>query len=146
LEDASLTEETRDAIAGADLIVFAPSNPLVSIAPIINLPGMRDALTTSGAPIIGVSPIIAGQVVKGPADRMMKSLGHRADAAGVAQLYQGLLQHFLIDAQDADLATEIAELGIATHVADILMPDLTGKARLAREVLELGQRTRGQAA
>lgn len=137
LETATLTGDVREAVRNADLLVIAPSNPLVSIAPIIDLPGMRTELSQARAPVVGVSPLIAGKVVKGPADRMLSALGHRADALGVARLYKGLVDRFLIDTQDSDLCEEIGGLGIAPHVTDIMMPDAAGKARLARKVLAL---------
>ncbi|MEM9350553.1 MAG: 2-phospho-L-lactate transferase [Pseudomonadota bacterium] len=137
LERARLTHEAREAISSADLIVVAPSNPLVSIEPILGVPGMREALSAASAPIFGVSPLIAGKVVKGPADRMMASLGYRADALGVAEMYRGLVEHFLIDAVDAELAPNISALGMVPHLTDIMMPDAAGKARLAGEILAL---------
>ena len=139
LDRAEMTAEARAAIAEADLLVVAPSNPLVSIAPIVDLPGLRDALSEARAPVLGVSPLIAGKVVKGPADRMLAALGHRADALGVARLYQGLVDHLMIDAQDAALAPEIAALGITPHLGDILMSDAAGKARLARALVTLAE-------
>lgn len=135
IEDARMTVEARQAIARAELIVIAPSNPLVSIRPILDIPGLRQAVQDAPAPVIGVSPLIAGAVVKGPADRMMTSLGYRADAQGVAEFYAGLVDHFMIDNADAALAADIAALNVVPHVSDILMPDASGKARLAREVL-----------
>ena len=137
LKDARLTPEAASSIAEADLLVIAPSNPLVSIAPILGIPGLRDAVHAAKAPVIGISPLIAGKVVKGPADRMMLSLGHRADVLGVAQIYQGLVSKLLIDTQDAGFAPDIEALGITAHVTDILMPYATQKARLAQEIITL---------
>lgn len=146
LEKATLTGEARAAVENADLVVIAPSNPLVSIAPIVDIPGMRAALAEATAPIIAVSPLIAGKVVKGPADRMMAALGHRADVVGVAQLYRGLAEALLIDAKDQALADEVAATGLQPHFGDILMPDAAAKARLARDVLDVAQRARQRAA
>ncbi|MEL6233578.1 MAG: 2-phospho-L-lactate transferase [Pseudomonadota bacterium] len=147
IETATVTPAALEAIATADLIVIAPSNPLVSIAPITQLPGMAAALAEASAPVFAVSPLIAGKVVKGPADRMMASLGHRADAVGVADLYAGLAGDVLIDTADAGLAAEISARGLRPHVTDILMPDAAGKARLAREILaRAGQHMGGRAA
>ncbi len=140
------TAEALAALQGADLIVIAPSNPLVSIAPILAVPGIRDAVTSAPAPVIAVSPLIAGKVVKGPADRMMTALEHRADALGVAEIYRGLAQTLVIDNADAALAERIAALGIAPVMSDILMPDQPGKERLAREILAVGLRTERGAA
>ncbi|MEM8789126.1 MAG: 2-phospho-L-lactate transferase [Pseudomonadota bacterium] len=146
-ETARPTDTALTAIADADLIVLAPSNPLVSIGPILAVPGLRDALTASAAPKLGVSPLIAGKVVKGPADRMMAGLGLRADALGVAERYAGLLDGFLIDRADADLTAPIAALGMVPVVEDILMPDAAAKARLARALLDAADATlKGRAA
>lgn len=139
LEDSRMTEEASSALAEADLIVIAPSNPLVSIGPILGTPGLRDELAKASAPVVAVSPLIAGKVVKGPADRMLAGLSHRADAVGVAALYESLADHLLIDDSDTALASEISAKGITPHVTDILMPDLAGKARLAVEIMGLFQ-------
>ncbi|MEM9144914.1 MAG: 2-phospho-L-lactate transferase [Pseudomonadota bacterium] len=138
IEMARPTPEALEAIATADLIVIAPSNPLVSVAPILGIPGIRRAVAEAPAPCIAVSPLIAGKVVKGPADRMLASLGHQADALGVARLYADIADRFLIDQADADLAGAIASLGLAPDIRDILMRDAADKARLAGEILALG--------
>ncbi|MEX0287211.1 MAG: 2-phospho-L-lactate transferase [Paracoccaceae bacterium] len=139
LDTATVTPEALSALAEADVIVIAPSNPLVSIAPIVDLPGMREAIAAAKAPVYAVSPLIAGAVVKGPADRMLMSLGYQPGAAGVAGIYQGLIGHFLMDSADAALAPQVTELGITPHLTDILMRDATDKARLARHILTLFQ-------
>src|ERR1700693_5628135 len=91
------------AIATAELVVIGPSNPIVSIGPILALPGMREAMLASPAPRLGVSGIVAGRALRGPADRMLTSLGHESSALGVARLYAGLVQRFVIDEADAAL-------------------------------------------
>lgn len=135
--EARPTGEALAAIGGADLLVIAPSNPLVSIAPILAIPGIRDALVAASAPRIAVSPLIAGKVVKGPADRMLASLGHRQDAVGVAMLYRDIVDLMMIDHQDAGLKAEIEQLGLMTETADILMKDIADRARLAAEVVAM---------
>ncbi|MEM9602689.1 MAG: 2-phospho-L-lactate transferase [Pseudomonadota bacterium] len=135
IEDATAAPDALAALAAADLIVIAPSNPLVSVAPILNVRGIRDALLTASAPVMAVSPLIAGKVVKGPADRMLASLGHRADALGVARLYHDIVHCMVIDSQDAPLASDIRELGVQVRLTDIFMPDAAAKARLARDIL-----------
>lgn len=139
IDTAKPTPEALDAIATADLIVIAPSNPLVSIAPILGVPGLRDAVTSAAAraPVFAVSPLIAGKVVKGPADRMMAGLGLRADAIGVAQGYADIADLLLIDHADAELGPQISALGPEPVCDDILMPDLAGKTRLARRLMDL---------
>ncbi len=138
MAEATPTPEVAEAIAAADAIVIAPSNPLVSVGPILDVPGMRDLLAaarTRGVPMAAVSPIIGGRALKGPADRMLASLGHEASALGVARLYTGLCDVFVLDQVDADLAPAVAALGLRPLVTDTIMTDDTSRARLAGEVL-----------
>ena len=134
---ALATPEAVAAISAADLIVIAPSNPLVSIAPIVQIAGIRQALDAAAAPVVAVSPLIAGKVVKGPADRMMQSLGMRADALGVAQHYQDYCDGIVIDRQDVDLIPEIEALGMRARCADILMISQSDKAALAAALIDM---------
>ena len=90
-----------DAIARADAILFCPSNPIVSIGPILAVPGIRDALLAARAPVVAISPIIGGAPVKGPADRLLRGLGHEVSARGVAALYGELLDGYVLDTRDA---------------------------------------------
>jgi len=137
-EAAKPTPEALEAVAAADLIVVAPSNPLVSIAPILAVPGLREAIAEAAALKIAVSPIIAGHVVKGPADRMMQALGMEATALGVARHYQGLVDTIVIDRQDSGLAGAIEALAMGCVCDDILMKDRADKERLARSILLAG--------
>ncbi|MEO0485954.1 MAG: 2-phospho-L-lactate transferase [Pseudomonadota bacterium] len=139
LAEARPTAEALDALTSADLIVIAPSNPLVSIAPILGVTGLSAAVRAAPASVMAVSPLIAGKVVKGPADRMMAALGMRADAVGVAERYAGLADTLVIDNADVALAQDISALGITPAVTDIMMPDAAGKARLAGEILAAWQ-------
>ena len=142
-EAARLPETVREAIARADVIVICPSNPIVSIGPILAVPGMREALLATSAPILAISPIISGKALKGPADRMLTSLGQESSALGVARLYAGLVDGFVIDDRDADLATTItAETGIDTATLQTVMGDSADRERLGREVLAIGTRLR----
>jgi len=129
------TKTALNAISTADLIVIAPSNPLVSIDPILNIPGIRAALAAASAPKIAVSPLIDGKVVKGPADRMMTALGLRADALGVAQHYGDLIDTMVIDHADAGLADSIRALGIHAVCQQTLMQTLDDKTSLASAIL-----------
>ncbi len=138
VEDARPTPEVVAAIATADVIVIAPSNPVVSIAPILAVPGMADALAESrgrGVPLVAISGIIGGKALKGPADRMLASLGEVSSAVGVAVRYRDLISHFVMDDVDAALRSEVEELGITTLVTDTIMGDDAGRARLAGDVL-----------
>jgi LPPG:FO 2-phospho-L-lactate transferase len=138
IESARATPQVLEALAQADLVAFCPSNPFVSLAPILALDGVRDAIQAvrrRGGVIAGVSPILGGQTVKGPAARMLRELGHPPTAAGVAAYYAGLLDFFLIDAVDADLADQVTATGARPIVADALMRNRRGEARLARLLL-----------
>ena len=138
IEDARPTNAVLGMIAGADLVVFCPSNPVVSIGPILAVPGMRKALLSSSAPKIAVSPIVGGRALKGPADRMLASLGHQVSSAGVARMYEGLVDGMVIDRVDERERPGIEALGIRVLATDAVMHDARDRARLAREVLAFG--------
>jgi LPPG:FO 2-phospho-L-lactate transferase len=127
------------ALATAELVVIGPSNPIVSIAPILAVPGMREALVASPAPRIGVSGIVAGRALRGPADRMLASLGHESSALGAARLYEGLVERFVIDEADEALAPAIEALGMVVSVLPTVMRDDEDRAGLARALLGLGE-------
>ena len=138
IEAARPTPEVAAAIEAATVIVIAPSNPIVSVGPILAVPGMTELLATArahGARIVAVSGIIGGRALKGPADRMLASLGHEATALGVARGYAGLIDAFVLDTVDAGLAPAVEALGIRTVVTDTIMTDDASRARLAGEVL-----------
>lgn len=126
-------------LATAELVVIGPSNPIVSIGPILAVPGIREALLASPAQRIGVSGIVAGKALRGPADRMLTSLGHESSALGVARLYEGLVKRFVIDEADAALAPAIESLGMAVSVLPTVMHKDEDRAGLARELLALGE-------
>jgi LPPG:FO 2-phospho-L-lactate transferase len=130
--------EVVAALAEASAVVLCPSNPLVSLGPILAVPGMRDlvsAARTRGIPVGAVSPIIGGRALKGPADRMLASLGFESSAPGVARLYADLVDVFVLDAIDAGSEDEIRDLGLRTLVTDTIMTDDASRAQLAAEVL-----------
>ena len=135
IESAKPAPGVLGALTDADVVVIAPSNPLVSIGPILAVPGIRDALKETKAARVAVSPIIAGGVVKGPAAKMMQSLGHEVSAVGVAEMYKDVLDVMVIDDQDRELAPRIEALGIRCHVTDTMMTSAKRKAELANEVL-----------
>ncbi|HEY0444363.1 MAG TPA: 2-phospho-L-lactate transferase [Candidatus Limnocylindrales bacterium] len=143
IEAARATAEVSDALDAATTILVAPSNPFVSVAPILAVPGIRsriDAAKARGVPVVGVSPIVGGRAIKGPADRMLASLGHEATALGVAREYAGLVDGFVIDTVDAALAPAVEALGLRVHVTDTVMTDDAARARLAAEMLEFAGR------
>jgi LPPG:FO 2-phospho-L-lactate transferase len=132
IAEAEPTKEVLEALRSAEAIVVGPSNPVISIGPILAVPGMREAIRQFGVPVIAVSPFVAGQVVKGPTERFMQALGRPSTAAGVASLYAGLIDAMIVDEDDPDPPpTEIPTLATAT-----LMDGAAGRARLARIVLD----------
>jgi LPPG:FO 2-phospho-L-lactate transferase len=138
VEGARPTPEVLEALDEASAVVICPSNPLVSVAPILAVPRMRAALASirsRGTPVIAVSPIVGGKALKGPADRMLSALGHEPTALGVARLYADITGTFVLDAVDATLAGEVAALGLRPIVTDTVMTDDAARARLAGEVL-----------
>ncbi len=139
IESAHPTPEVAEAIARADLIVFAPSNPFVSIGTILAVPGMLTALMAAEARIVAVSPIVGGAALRGPADQMFASLGGESSAAGVARhylgLHPGLLDAIVIDRQDASSAPEIEALGLRVQVAQTVMTNDAERAELARAIV-----------
>lgn len=135
---ATPTPEVLEALAAADAIVVCPSNPFVSIDPILAVPGMRaavDAARGRGAWMAAVSPIVGGHAIKGPADRMLASLGEEASAVGVARRYAALLDLYVLDTIDADLAPAVEALGPRALVTNTIMGDDASRAALAGEVL-----------
>lgn len=134
--EARPTRAVLEAIADADLVVIGPSNPMVSIAPILALAGVRDALRQA----VAVSPIIAGRALKGPADRMLASLGHESTALGVARLYSGLVDRFVLDEADASLAPAVEALGMEAVVLPTVMRTDADRAALAASLVELSRR------
>jgi LPPG:FO 2-phospho-L-lactate transferase len=125
-----------DAIAGADVVVIPPSNPLVSIAPVLSVPGIREAIAARATARVAVSPIVGGRALKGPADALMASLGHEPSALGVARIYSGLVDAFVVDEADASAASDIEALGMRPVVCDAVMRGPEDAARFAKLVLE----------
>ena len=150
IDQAEPTPAVLEAIREADVIAICPSNPFVSIAPILALHGLREAVQLArrrGASVAGVSPLIGGATIKGPAARMLVELGHEPSALGVARQYADLLDFFLIDPIDAALADGLRRLGVEPLIADARMRGRRGEARLARVVLTaaLAKRTKAAA-
>jgi len=135
VESASLTTEVESALLDADAIIFCPSNPIVSIGPILAVPGMKECLRQAGAPKVAISPIIGGAALKGPAADMLSTMGHETSAAGVAAIYGGLVDGMVIDNVDSDLAPRIIGMGMDVEVTDTIMKSEQDRARLAQTVL-----------
>jgi len=137
IEEAAPTSQVLEALDAAEVIILGPSNPIVSIGPILAGP-IRDRIAQrarAGIPVVAVSPIVGGVALKGPADRMLVSLGHESSALGVARIYREIVTAFVLDGADAALEPEITALGLRTLVTDTIMADHAGRARLARAVL-----------
>lgn len=131
-----------EAIGAADSILVAPSNPVVSIGTILQVPGVREGLRETPAPIVGVSPIVGGKVVRGMADKLLPAVHAEVSAAGVAGLYSDFLDGFVIDHADAALAEEIRAAGVEVAVTQTLMHTPDDATTLAKTSLELAGRAR----
>lgn len=125
-----------EALRDSEIVIVAPSNPIVSIGPILAVPGIREALTASKATRVAISPIVAGEVVKGPAAKMLQTLGHEVSATGVARIYRDFIDVMVIDEQDRALAPEVEALGLRCLVTDTIMSSDAKKAALAGALLE----------
>lgn len=143
IADARPTGEVLAAIDQSELIVIAPSNPFVSIGPLLAVAGVTEALRASAAPLVAISPIVAGAALRGPAEQMLRSLGHEPTAAGVARLYAerhpGLIDMFVLDRADEELAPAVGAAGLTARLASSVMKNEDDRARLAAEVLDLAR-------
>jgi LPPG:FO 2-phospho-L-lactate transferase len=137
-EGARPTDAVSRALAAADVVVLCPSNPVVSIGPILAVPGMQKALAASRAPKVAVSPLVGGRALKGPADRMLDTLGYEVSATGVARIYEALVDGMVVDGLDAGERAGIEALGMKVLITDAVMRDAGDRARLAMEVLQFG--------
>jgi LPPG:FO 2-phospho-L-lactate transferase len=134
------TQEVLAAIAAAEAIIFCPSNPIVSIGPILSVPGVREALAASLAPKVAVSPIVGGAALKGPAADMLASLGHEVSPLGVAAMYYDLIDGIIIDRIDEAYAPRIRELGIEVEITDTIMKGDDDRRALAETSLRFCNR------
>jgi LPPG:FO 2-phospho-L-lactate transferase len=124
-----------EALQQADAVIIAPSNPVVSVGTILAVPGVRDAVTSTPAPVVAVSPIVAGAPIKGPAAPLMRAVGLDVSARGVAVCYRGVIDTLIIDQADAGLADEIRAFGMEVAVTDTIMHGRAAKRRLAETAL-----------
>lgn len=136
IEQASLGAKQKQAIENVDAVLICPSNPFVSVAPILAVPDLKTAIVNKQKPIAVVSPIIAGQAVKGPAAKMMQELNMPVNAFAVAKYYQGFASHFVLDQQDAHLKDEIEQLGMQVLVCQTLMQNAEDKIALAQQICD----------
>ncbi|MGJ0154829.1 2-phospho-L-lactate transferase [Streptomyces sp. CH8.1] len=142
-EQAKPAPGVLEAIAAADVIVFPPSNPVVSVGTILAVPGIREAVAAAGAPVVGLSPIVGGAPVRGMADKVLAAVGVEATAAAVALHYGAeLLDGWLVDTADADAVAEVEAAGITCRAVPLMMTDLEATAEMARAALELAEASR----
>ncbi|MEK6271233.1 MAG: 2-phospho-L-lactate transferase [Actinomycetota bacterium] len=135
LDRAVPTPEVREALGAAETIVVGPSNPVISIGPILSVPGMREVIAGADAPVIAVSPLVAGRAVKGPTEQFMRAVSRPSTAAGVASLYEGVIEAMVIDADDPDPGPD----GVQVLSCPTLMKGAEGRRELAERVLEFAQ-------
>ena len=124
-----------EALAGAETVVVAPSNPIVSIGPVMAVPGIAEAVAARRESVVAVSPLVGGRALKGPADRLMRELGHEDSVVGVARLYAPYVGTLVIDAADADLAPQVEAVGLRCVVTDTIMRDPAAAAALCKVAL-----------
>ncbi|MFD9410958.1 2-phospho-L-lactate transferase [Streptomyces sp. NPDC059989] len=142
-EQAKPAPGVLEAIAAADVIIFPPSNPVVSVGTILAVPGIREAVASSQAPVVGLSPIVGGAPVRGMADKVLAAVGVESTAAAVALHYgTGLLDGWLVDTADADSVAEVEAAGITCRAVPLMMTDLEATAEMARAALELAEASR----
>ena len=139
IEAAEPSGDVLEAVSAADAIVIGPSNPVISIGPILAMPALRAAIGSASAPVVAVSPYVAGEVVKGPTDAFMRAVGRETSAAGAASLYEGLLDGIVCDADDPGSEPD----GITVHRCHTLMADAAGRRRVAGEVLAFAASLQG---
>lgn len=141
IEQAQPAPDVCESILRADVILIAPSNPIVSVGTILAVPGIREALRTTAAPVVAVSPIVGGAAIKGPAVPMMQAAGLAVSAVGVAQCYADFADVLLIDTADADLAEAVRATGVEPVVTNTIMRGLPEKRDLARAALDAARLT-----
>lgn len=125
-----------EAIEGADAVVVCPSNPFISIGPLLAVPGVRAALLETEARVLAVSPIVAGEALKGPAEKMLTELGHEASALTIAGFYRDFVDIFVLDRRDIALEDKISAMGVEVRTADTIMQSPDKKVALAERILE----------
>ncbi|QEV06713.1 2-phospho-L-lactate transferase [Streptomyces prasinus] len=142
-EQAKPAPGVLEAIAAADVILFPPSNPVVSIGTILAVPGIREAIAEAGVPVVGLSPIVGNAPVRGMADKVLAAVGVESTAWAVAEHYgSGLLDGWLVDTVDTSGVERIEEAGIRCRAVPLMMTDVDATARMAREALALAEEVR----
>ena len=145
IDDSSPAPGVLDALTDADLVLFPPSNPVVSVGTILGVPGVRDALRTTAAPVVGLSPIVGGSHVRGMAEQLLASIGVEVSAGGVGRHYGarsagGVLDGWLVDERDADQVAALEQAGIRSAAVPLMMTDHDATAAMAAAAIELVRR------
>jgi LPPG:FO 2-phospho-L-lactate transferase len=136
IDSARPTESVSQALSEASAVIFCPSNPIVSVGPILAVPGMAGLLERARSVKVAVSPIVGGAALKGPAAEMLQSLGHDVSPVGVASIYTGVIDGIVIDHVDEELAPRIEQMGIEVYVTDTVMKGQEERETLAGAVLD----------
>ena len=139
IEKAVPNKESISSLKNADLIVLAPSNPLVSLSPIIDIPLIRETIINAKAPKVAVSPFIGNKTIKGPANKMMEELGEKPNAVGFARRFSDIIDLFFVDKSDNHLDKEIKSIIKKTFFTNILMKDQNDKLNLSKKILEVSR-------
>ncbi|MFF4408242.1 2-phospho-L-lactate transferase [Streptomyces sp. NPDC001262] len=143
-EQAKPAPGVLEAIAAADVVLFPPSNPVVSVGTILSVPGVREAVAEAAAPVVGLSPIVGDAPVRGMADKVLAAVGVESTAAAVARHYgSGLLDGWLVDTVDAGVVADVEAAGIRCRAVPLMMTDVAATARMASEALALAEEVRG---
>ena len=150
LDTSSPAPGVLEAIAGCDVLVVPPSNPVVSVGTVLGVPGLRDAVRATPAPVVGLSPIVGGAAVRGMAAPLLRHLGVEVSAAGVGAHYGartegGVLDGWLVDESDAGAVAELSGSGLITRAVPLLMPDVESAAGMAAATLDLAAELSGRA-
>lgn len=143
IEQARPAPGVLEAIATADVVLLPPSNPVVSIGPILSVPGIRDAVAATSAPVVGLSPIVGGAPVRGMADAALRAIGVETSAAAVAELFSDVLDGWLVDESDAAAVAAVEAAGVRCRAVPLLMHDVETSAAMAKAALALADEVRG---
>lgn len=137
IDQAEPAPGIAESLAGSDLIIAAPSNPFISVGPILAVPRMKQLIQEARGLKIGISPIVSGKALKGPLAKMLEQLGHRVSATTVARMWADWLEVFVVDESDAGLRTEIQDLGLRCVVLPTVMTSIEDKKMLAQQILDM---------
>ncbi len=139
-EEAAMSPGFREALGGdLEAVVICPSNPYLSVDPILSLPGVRDTLHGCGAPVVAVSPVVGGKAIKGPTTKMMRELGLESDVASIARHYADVIDGLVVDATDQGAVEAIAACGVRVTVTQTVMRSLEDREQLARDTLDFAR-------